>query len=77
MDAVRKLIASDCHRTHDEIETSLNNSRTRVHSVLDDHFKDEKDDVPDGNLSQARKNARLKWRQENVNKLMAQNMDTT
>ena len=39
VDAVNKLIASVCHVTHDEIETSLNISRTREHSILHDHLK--------------------------------------
>ena len=70
IDAVRKLIASDRHVTYDEIEASLNISRTRVHSILHDHLKVKKVCsrwIPH-NLSQAEKDVRVKWCQENLKK---------
>ena len=70
IDAVRKLIASDHHVTYDAIETSLNISRTRVNSILCDHLKVEKlrSHLISHNLSQAEKEAQLKWCLKGLNK---------
>ena len=42
IDAMRKLISSDYHLMYDDIEISLNISRTHVHLNLHNHLKEKK-----------------------------------
>ena len=62
IDTVRKLIGSDRHVTYDEIETTLNILRSRVHLIIHYHLKMKKICYRRilNNLSRAKKGTRVK-----------------
>ena len=63
IDAMRKLIISDCDVMQDEIETFLNISRASIQSILYDYLKVKNicSQWISHNLSQAEKDVQMEW----------------